>query len=71
MRKSGSDLGWALGFEVGLFFYMMMGAHLEYPLGYSINMFLVLELDKSVGTWEGYLVVVSLGTLDVLMIGTV
>ena len=40
------------------------------PLGYPLNMWLGLALDKYFYTWEGCLVGVSLDTLDGLIIGT-
>ena len=58
-------------FEIGFSVDMMVGALVGSPLGYSINMLLVLALFNYFGTWEGYLVGVSLGTLYVLMIGIV
>ena len=48
-----------------------MGSPVGSPFGYYINMLLGLEIDNYFWTWEGYLVVFSLGTLDGLMIGTV
>ena len=48
---------------------MVMGAHLGYPIGYSINMLLGLELGNYFGTWEASLVVVSLDIHYGLMIG--
>ena len=38
----------------------MLGARVGYPLGYSINMYLILELDNSFGTREGSLIGVYL-----------
>ena len=49
---------------------MVLGAPVGYPLGYSINMLIGLELENYFGTQEGYLVGVSLATLTGLMIGT-
>ena len=70
LRKSGSELGWALVFELVLSVDMVLIEYVGYPLGYSINMLLVLDLDNSFETWEGSLVGVSLGPLDGLIIGT-
>ena len=56
-----------LGLSVGT----VMGAHVGYPLGYSINMFLGLALGNLFVTREGSLVGVSLGILVGFMIGTV
>ena len=55
MRTSGSELGWVLRFELGLPVSMVMGAPVVYPLEDSISILLVF----------------SLGTLYVLMIGIV
>ena len=49
---------------------MVLVAPVGYPLGYSINMLIVLQFENSLFTWEVSLVGVSLGTLDGLMIGT-
>ena len=49
---------------------MMLGAPFGYPLGYSINMFIGLELENYFSKREGSLVEVSLETLNGLMIGT-
>ena len=49
---------------------MVLGAPVGYPLWYSINMLLGLELCYYFGAWEGYFVEVSLVTLYGLMIGT-
>ena len=68
--KPGSKLGWDLGFELGFSVDMVPVAPVGYPLGHYINTLLGLALDNYFGTWEGYLFVVSLGTLDGLMIGT-
>ena len=40
------------------------------PLGYSINILLVLVIDNYSGTWEGSLVKVLLVTLAVLVVVT-
>ena len=42
LRASRSELGWVLGFELGLSVGMVLVAHVVSPLGYSINMFLGL-----------------------------
>ena len=42
----------------------------EYPLGGSIIMFLVFSLGNYIGTWEVYLVRVSLESTCGLTIGT-
>ena len=68
LRASVYDLGWALGFEPGFSFGMVMVAPVWYPLGYSINIFIGLKLVNSFVTWEFSLVGVSLGTLSCLMI---
>ena len=47
-----------------------MGASVGYPLGYFINILFGFELCNSFGTWKGYLVEISFGTLAGLMIGT-
>ena len=49
---------------------MVLGSPVGYPFEDSISMLLGLALDNYSVTWEGYLVGVSLGTLDGLMIGT-
>ena len=49
---------------------MILGAPIGYALEYPISMLLGLALENYFGTWEGYLVGVSLGTLSGLMIGT-
>ena len=49
---------------------MVLEAPVGYPLGYSINMLILLALGNSFGTWEVYLFGVSLDTLAGLMIGT-
>ena len=48
----------------------MLGAFSGSPLRYYNNMLLGLELCNPFGSWEGALVIVSLGTLTGLMIGT-
>ena len=48
----------------------MLGARVGYQLLYSINMLIGLVLYNYFGTWEGYLVVISLDTLVDLVIGT-
>ena len=68
LKPSGYDLGWALLFEPGFSFVMVLRSLVWYPLGYSINMFLGLALRNYFVTWEVYLVGVSLGTLAVLII---
>ena len=42
LRASRSELGWVMGFELGLSVGMVLVAHVVSPLGYSINMFLGL-----------------------------
>ena len=49
---------------------MVLGAPIGYPLGYSINMLIGLELENYFSKREGSLVEVSLETLTGLMIGT-
>ena len=71
LRTSGSDLGWALVFEIGFSVDIVLEAPIGYPIGYSINLLLSFSLDNSFVTWEVYLVGVSLGILTGLMIGTV
>ena len=71
LGASGYDLWRALGFEPVLTVGMLMGAHVGYPLGYSIKILVGLALVNSFGTWELYLVVIPLSTLDGLMIGAV
>ena len=61
LRTYGSELGWYVGFKLGFSVDMVPGAHVVSPLGYSINMLLVLAIENSFGTWEGYLVGDSLG----------
>ena len=70
LRTYGSELGWALGFELGLSDGMVLGAIFQSSIGYSINMFPVLEICHYFGTWEGYLVGFSIGRMAGLMIGT-
>ena len=60
-----------MGFELGCSVDMVLGAPVEYPLEYYINMLLGLALENYFRTWERYLVVFSLGTLGRLMIGAV
>ena len=68
--KPGSDIEWALGFELGFSVDMVMGAPIGYLIGYYINMLLGLALCNYSVTKERYLVGVSLGTLYGLMIVT-
>ena len=68
--KSGSELGWDLGFKIRFLVEMVLGAPVGSPPGYSINTFLGLALENSFGTHEGSLVGVSLGPLSDLMVGT-
>ena len=70
LRISGSELGWDMGFELGLSVGMVLGAPVGFPLVYQIKIFFGLEPGNFFGTWEVYLVGVSLGTLVVLIIGT-
>ena len=70
LRKYGSEFGWAMCFELGFSDGIAMGAPVGSPLGYSIKMFLGLELCYQFFTWEVYLVEVSLGRLSGSMIGT-
>ena len=49
---------------------MVLKSPVGYPLGYSINMLILLALVNSFGTWEVYLFGVSLDTLSGLIIGT-
>ena len=60
-----------MGFELSFPAGMVLVAPVVYPFGYSINKFLGLALDNSFGTWELYLVGLSLGTLAGLLIGNV
>ena len=68
MRTSGSEIVWALGFELGSSVDMVLLAPVGSPLGYSINMLLGLALENYFGTWEVSLAGVLLGALDGLMI---
>ena len=70
MRTSGFDIGWSLVFEIVFSVEMVLIAPVGYPLGYSINIFLGLVIDNYFGTWEGSLVVVSLGALAGLVVVT-
>ena len=70
MRTSGSGLGWDLVFELGLSVGMVLVEPVGSTHGYSINMFLGLELCNYFGRWGGSLFGVSFGTPAVLMIGT-
>ena len=67
---SGSDIGCAMGFDFGLTVGMVLQSPVGYPLWYLINRFLGLVIGNYFGTWENYLVGVSLVLLDDLMIGT-
>ena len=49
---------------------MVLVVNVGSTLGYSINIFLDLELFNSFGTWKVYLVGFLLRTMDGLMIGT-
>ena len=69
LRTSGSELGWALVFELGFSVGMVLGEPVEYILGYSINMLLVLALDNYFVTRDRYLVWFLLGLLVGLVIG--
>ena len=71
MRESGYEICRYLFFELGVSVGMVMGASIGSPLIYSIIMLIGLELGNSFGTWEGYLVVVSFGTLVGFMVFTV
>ena len=57
-------------FEPCLLYTMVLGAHLGYPLEYSIIIFLGLSIWNSFVAWEESLVGVSLGILAGFMIGT-
>ena len=70
LRTSRSDIGWALGFDLGFTFGIFMGAPVGYLLKCSMIMLLVFTLGNYFGTWEGCLVGFSLVPLDGLMIGT-
>ena len=70
MIKSGSDLEWDLGFELGFSVKMLLGVFVGSSLGYSINMLLHMELFNPFGTWEGYFYRVSIRTLVGLIIIT-
>ena len=48
---------------------MVLGAYVGSTLGYSINKLHGLALENYFGTWEVYLVGVSLGTLDGFITG--
>ena len=63
-------LGWALGSELGLSDDMVMGPLDGYLIVCIINMFLGFAPCNYFGTWEGYLVGISLDRLAGLMIGT-
>ena len=71
MISSGYDLGWSLGFELGFPVIMVIGELVGYQLEDSISVLIFLALGTYCGTWEVYLVIVSLGTLYVLIIGAV
>ena len=70
LRTSGSEIVWALGFELGSSVDMVLLAPVGSPLGYSINMLLGLALANYFVTWEVSLAGVSLGALDGLIIET-
>ena len=70
LRTYGSELDWALGFDLGLLVNMVLVAPVGSPLGYSINMLLGLALCNYFGTREGYLVVIPLVPMSGLMLGT-
>ena len=70
LRKSGSEIIWYLGFEIGFPVRKALGSPFGSTLGYSINMLLVFSLWNYFGIWEGYLVGVIIGPLVGLMIGT-
>ena len=70
MRASGSELVWDLVFEIEFSSGMVKVVLVVFPLGYTIIILLGLVLNNSFGTWEGSLVVVSLGTLSGLIIDT-
>ena len=70
MRASGSELVWDLVFEIEFSSGMVMVVPVVFPLGYTIIILLGLVLNNSFGTWEGSLVVVSLGTLSGFIIDT-
>ena len=56
------------GFELVFSVDMVLLSPVGSPLGYSINMLLDFALVNYFSTWEVYLVGVSLGALDGLMI---
>ena len=62
LKFSGSDIVWT----VGMFRIVPVG----YLLGYTIGMLLLFSLVNAFGTWEIYLVGVTLVTLGSLMIFT-
>ena len=70
LRTSRSELGRYLWFELGFPVRFMKEAHVGYPIGYSINVFLGLVLCNSFEKWERSLVGVSLITLYGFMICT-
>ena len=74
LKPSGSDIlldmGSLIVYVLRSSVVMVLGALVQYPLLGAINVFLGLELGNLFGTWEGYLVGVSLGSLSDLMIGT-
>ena len=61
-----------MGYGIWTWFsvYIVLGARVGYQLLYSINMLIGLVLYNYFGTWEGYLVVISLDTLVDMVIGT-
>ena len=71
LRESGSEFVWDLVYEWCLSVGMFLGATVGSSLEYLIIMLLVLSLRNYSGTWELYLVGLSLGTLAGLLIGTV
>ena len=56
--SSVSEIGWTLGFQIGLPVGMVLGAHFGSPLGYSMKMLLGFSIGNYFRTWEGYLVVI-------------
>ena len=70
MRKYWSEIGWDLGFELGLPVVMVLVTPFWSPLGYPINLLLGLAIDNSFIPWGGYLVGVSLGTMNDLVVFT-
>ena len=70
LRASGSNLVWALGFELGMSVGMEIISPVGYPLESSILALIILSLSNFFSTWEEYLVGSLPGVLGGFMIGT-